>query len=58
LQKARIAVRELPDLERSLREQEEEIRELEGKIARQKVVLKSLGSGRREGDVMEGLREG
>jgi hypothetical protein len=57
LQKARVAVKELPDLNRSLKEQEEEIRELEDKITRQREVLKSLSIGR-NGDVMEGVKEG
>jgi len=42
LQKARIQVKELPDIERSVEEQEEEIRELEEKIKRQRDVLVGL----------------
>ncbi|KAH8661381.1 RNA polymerase II transcription mediator complex subunit 9-domain-containing protein, partial [Tricladium varicosporioides] len=42
LQKARTQVRELPDIDRTIAEQEDEIRELEEKIARQREVLLSL----------------
>lgn len=54
-------MKELPDLERSLAEQEEEIKELEGKIQRQRDVLRSLARGDTragESDVMEGIKEG
>lgn len=42
LQKARVQVKELPDIERSVQEQEEEIRELERRISEQRAVLESL----------------
>ena len=42
LQKARAQVKELPDIDRSLVEQEEEIRDLEEKIGRQREVLQGL----------------
>jgi chromosome segregation ATPase len=42
LQKARAQVKELPDIDRSLAEQEEEIRELEEKIRKQREVLERL----------------
>jgi hypothetical protein len=42
LQKARAQVKELPDISRSLVEQEEEIEELEEKIRRQREVLQGL----------------
>ncbi|RDL32524.1 Uncharacterized protein BP5553_08980 [Venustampulla echinocandica] len=42
LQKARAQVKELPDIDRSISEQELEIRELEEKIAKQREVLESL----------------
>jgi small-conductance mechanosensitive channel len=42
LQKARIQVKELPDIDRSLAEQEEEIRELQERIRRQRGVLENL----------------
>jgi small-conductance mechanosensitive channel len=61
LQRARVSVKELPDLDRSLAEQEEEIRELKEKIQRQKDVLKNLAKGdigAGESNVMEGIKEG
>lgn len=42
IQKARAQVKELPDMDRSIRDQEEEIRELELKILRQREVLEGL----------------
>jgi phage-related minor tail protein len=42
LQKARSQVKELPDIHRSIAEQNEEIKELEAKVAKQREVLKSL----------------
>ena len=42
LQKARMQVKDLPDMDRSIQEQEEEIAELEDKIRRQREVLESL----------------
>jgi hypothetical protein len=42
LQKARVQVKELPDIDRSIAEQEEEIRELEERIAKQRDVLETL----------------
>jgi hypothetical protein len=42
LQKARVAAKELPDMERTVKEQEEEIRELEERIRMQREVLESL----------------
>ena len=42
LQKARAQVKELPDIDRTLAEQEEEIKELEEKIRRQREVLEGL----------------
>ncbi|KAH6677505.1 RNA polymerase II transcription mediator complex subunit 9-domain-containing protein [Halenospora varia] len=42
VQKARAQVKELPDMDRTITEQEDEIRELEEKIARQREVLVSL----------------
>jgi len=42
LQKARQQVKQLPDMERSVAEQEKEIRELEGKIKRQREALVQL----------------
>ena len=57
LQNARRQVKELPDIERSVAEQEEEIRELEEKIRKQREVLEGLREvGRREmgeSDVMD-----
>lgn len=65
MQKARAQVKELPDIDRSLAEQEEEIRELEEKIRKQREVLKGLKTtgleAKREretrdnGQVMEGI---
>ncbi|KAE9994048.1 hypothetical protein EG327_001781 [Venturia inaequalis] len=45
MQRARVAVRAMPDIERSVEEQEEEIRELERIIERQRGVLRGLGRG-------------
>ncbi|TVY57840.1 hypothetical protein LCER1_G000955 [Lachnellula cervina] len=42
LQKARMQVKDLPDMDRSIPEQEEEIAELEDKVRRQREVLESL----------------
>jgi len=42
LQRARVQVKELPDIDRSIEEQEEEIQELEEKIQKQKEVLNAL----------------
>jgi small-conductance mechanosensitive channel len=42
LQKARIQVKELPDIQRSVEEQEDEIRELEKRISRQREILVGL----------------
>ncbi len=42
MQRARVQVRELPDMERGVEEQEEEIRELEERIRRQREVLVGL----------------
>lgn len=54
LQRARVAVRAMPDIERSIEEQEEEIRELERMIERQRGVLRGLGQGETVGgDKME-----
>jgi hypothetical protein len=43
IQKARAAVKELPDMDRSIVEQEEEIAELENRIAKMRDMLKGLG---------------
>jgi RNA polymerase II transcription mediator complex subunit 9 len=45
IQRARVAVRGMSDVERSIEEQEEEIRELEGCIERQRGVLRGLAEG-------------
>ncbi|KAL1884113.1 hypothetical protein VTK73DRAFT_6782 [Phialemonium thermophilum] len=42
LQRARVQIRELPDMGRTVSQQQEEIAELEGRIARQREVLRSL----------------
>lgn len=42
IQKARAQIKELPDMDRSIKDQEEEMRELKVKIARQKEVLEGL----------------
>jgi hypothetical protein len=42
LQKARAQVKELPDIHRSVADQEQEIRELEERITRQRSVLEGL----------------
>lgn len=42
LQKARALVKELPDMHRTVEEQEEDIRELEAKIKAQRKVLMDL----------------
>jgi hypothetical protein len=54
LQRTRAQVAQLPDMERTVEEQEEEMRELEQRIRQQRGVLerlKALGSG---GDMMKG----
>jgi len=62
--RARMQVNELPDMQRSIAEQEEEIRELEVRIAKQSKVLEDLRDvgikvkqvrekGSKEGDAME-----
>lgn len=43
IQRARVAVRGMSDVERSIEEQEEEIQELERLIERQRGVLRGLG---------------
>lgn len=51
IQKARAEARALPDVDRSIEEQEEEMRELDEKIEKQKEVLKmlaELGKGVRD----------
>jgi len=42
LQKARLQVAQLPDIERGIDEQEEEIRDLEEKIEKQREALEKL----------------
>jgi len=42
IQKARVQVKDLPDLDRTVAEQESEIRELEEKIRKQREVLENL----------------
>lgn len=42
LQRARAQVKELPDIDRSIADQEEEIRELEERITKQKAAIESL----------------
>jgi septal ring factor EnvC (AmiA/AmiB activator) len=42
LQRARAQAKELPDIERSIAEQQEEIRQLEERIAKQRDVLETL----------------
>ena len=54
IQRARVAVRGMSDVERSVEEQEEEIRELEGRIARQRGVLSGLS---KEGNEVERMEE-
>ncbi|KAF9872785.1 hypothetical protein CkaCkLH20_09648 [Colletotrichum karsti] len=54
LQRARVQMRALPDMDRSTAEQEEEIRELEERIAMQREVLDRL----REAGVRFGHEEG
>ncbi|KAF4637930.1 hypothetical protein G7Y89_g163 [Cudoniella acicularis] len=54
LQRARMQVKELPDMDRSLSEQEEEIKELKEKISRQRGALASL---RDVGSAMKRERE-
>lgn len=57
LQRARAQIKTLPDMERDIEEQEEEIRELEAKIHMQKEVLEKLRERGvefgKEGDKME-----
>ena len=43
IQKARAAVRGLPDVSKSLQEQEEDIKLLEARIAKMREMLKGLG---------------
>ncbi|EFW16670.1 hypothetical protein D8B26_001339 [Coccidioides posadasii str. Silveira] len=52
IQKARSAIEELPDINRSVAEQEEEIKHLEQKIARLRDVIQDFG--RRSRDVING----
>lgn len=58
LQRARNQVRELPDMDRSVAEQNEEIRELESRIEKQRALLQRLrdeATGRdRKDDVSAG----
>jgi predicted RNase H-like nuclease (RuvC/YqgF family) len=55
LQRARVAAKELPDIERTVKEQEEEIRALEERIRMQREVLEALrGEGVRVGREKEG----
>ncbi|PNY28867.1 Uncharacterized protein TCAP_01218 [Tolypocladium capitatum] len=54
LQHARAQVRALPDMDRSVAEQEHEIREIEARIERQRALLERL----REGGVRFGKDEG
>ena len=49
IQKARVAVQELPDGERTVEEQEVEIAELEEEVRRLRGVLGALGREGREG---------
>ena len=59
LQKARVQVRQLPDVERGTGEQEEEIRALEEKIGRQREVLAGLrGRGLEVGRERDGDGDG
>jgi RNA polymerase II transcription mediator complex subunit 9 len=55
LQKARMAVLGLPDVDRTCEEQQEEIDELEERVARLKGILKGLGGEGVEGENMEGV---
>jgi hypothetical protein len=58
LQRARVAAKELPDIERTVKEQQEEIRELEERIRMQTGVLEGLrGEGVRVGAEREGRME-
>ncbi|KAI9743334.1 MAG: hypothetical protein M1818_003180 [Claussenomyces sp. TS43310] len=43
IRKAKSQIAQLPDMDRSIAEQEEEIREIEARIAEQKMVLQRLG---------------
>ncbi|MCJ1250261.1 hypothetical protein MMC30_007487 [Trapelia coarctata] len=48
IQNARLAVAELPDIDRTIEEQKAEIRELEERISRQREVLKEVaGAGQK-----------
>ncbi|KAH7369880.1 RNA polymerase II transcription mediator complex subunit 9-domain-containing protein [Rhexocercosporidium sp. MPI-PUGE-AT-0058] len=61
LQKARVLVKELPDMERSVEEQEEEMRELEERIQRQRdilVQLRDVGLGIRRERELRGRNGG
>jgi predicted RNase H-like nuclease (RuvC/YqgF family) len=63
LQRARAQAKELPDIDRSIAEQQQEIQELEARIAEQRDVLESLrqasmaavrgGQGGSSSDAME-----
>jgi small-conductance mechanosensitive channel len=63
LQRARAQAKELPDIDRSIAEQQQEIQELEARIAKQRDVLESLrqasmaaargGQGGRSSNAME-----
>ena len=58
LQRARMAAKELPNIGRTVNEQEEEIRELEERIRMQREVLEGLrGEGVRVGREREGRME-
>lgn len=48
IQKARVAVQRLPDIDRSVQDQQREIRDLEDEVARLRGVLAALGEGARE----------
>ena len=51
IQNARVAVAALPDVDRTVEEQEAEMRELEERIERQREVLKEVaGTGRKAGE--------
>ncbi|KAL2211042.1 hypothetical protein CC79DRAFT_1366415 [Sarocladium strictum] len=55
IQRARAAVKALPDMERGVEEQEREVKELEGRIERQRAVLRGLrerGEGRDDDEKM------
>jgi len=51
IQNARLAVAQLPDVDRTVEEQKAEIRELEGRIERQREVLREVaGVGKKVGE--------